>query len=441
MNIFNLEKWRKGFVLSASFVFILTLVYSCKKKETIIGKSEINGEEYLNSVKVDTFTLNTYTIFEDSVETGSSYYNFLGSYNDPVFGQVDAGFYTQLRLSGLNPNFGDISQIVVDSVVLGLQYATSSPFYGSLDQQKVEVYEINEDFHKDSSYFAFSELDIKSQNLVISGTENFTPDPLNQTVIDTIKVPAQLRIKIENSFAESLINRTKTNSSDFTSQENFLNYFKGFYIKVNNPVQTFGKGAILTFDTKTSLSKLTIYYKSNGIKKTYDLLINNESLDFNKVTITRSPSSQVQNVLDNKNEGNKAFYAQAFGLKAKVEIPGLNNLSKRIIVHKAYLNLPYKYQTGTKYEPGSNVSLQRDYEYNSPFKVNYATKGYLDYTVKSYFIDARVYVQDVVSGTIDNTGIYVFPSNFTESFNRIIFNGSNTTYKNKPKLTLIYTEF
>ena len=97
-------KWRKGLSLSATFLFILLFLAACKKHQTKIGKDAINSDEYLISGGIDTFKLTTSSVFADSVESGDTYYNFLGSYNDPVFGTVDGSFFTQLRLSGLSPN-------------------------------------------------------------------------------------------------------------------------------------------------------------------------------------------------------------------------------------------------------------------------------------------------------------------------------------------------
>ena len=45
---------------------------------------------------------------------------FYWSYNDPLFGEFSSSFSTQLRLAGVDPNFGDPSSIVIDSFVLGL---------------------------------------------------------------------------------------------------------------------------------------------------------------------------------------------------------------------------------------------------------------------------------------------------------------------------------
>ncbi len=73
----------------------------------------------LNGTSLDTFTLLTYSIEEDTVISDNPANVVLGSYVDPTFGAYSASFYTQLRLAfGVDPNFTDPSEIVIDSFVL-----------------------------------------------------------------------------------------------------------------------------------------------------------------------------------------------------------------------------------------------------------------------------------------------------------------------------------
>lgn len=436
-------KWRKGLSLSATFLFMLLVSVACKKEQTLLGKDQIDEEDAMNSFGIDTFSLKTYSVFNDSVNSRDSYYNLLGSYNDPIFGEVNAGFITQLRLSGLNPVFGDLSAITIDSVVLGLQYGGNASYYGDLSSQTVEVYQISQNLHSDTSYFGFSPINYySSDNLVVPGTEVFTPDPITNTVIDTTKVPAQLRIHLLNSLAEDLMQHNASNPSDFSNQTDFVNYFKGLYIKTANGSQLSGKGGVFYFDTKTALSKLTIYYKQGSDKKQFDFLINSDCVDFNKVNVSRTNSNSVQKVIDNIELGQTEFYAQAYGVKAKIDIPGLDNISKKTIIHRAELVLPVQYQTGSKYSTGDYVKIQRIASKDNPSAiVDYSTKGYYDVSRKAFVIDLKTYVQSVVSGVIENTGIFVLPDYYNESMDRIIFNGPNTINKSKPKLSLKYTEF
>ena len=115
-------------------------ILSCKKKEYQLGADVIDSSDILGGSSVDTFSLYTYTITEDSVISDNPANVVLGSYEDPIFGHYEASIFTQLRLAGVDPNFGDPNSIVIDSFVLALEYVG---YYGDLDPQTFEVYELD----------------------------------------------------------------------------------------------------------------------------------------------------------------------------------------------------------------------------------------------------------------------------------------------------------
>ncbi len=271
MNFSYPNSWRKVFGLSATFLITLLVVVACKKKESTLGNDVLDPNSLLNSSQVDTFQLTTFTIAEDSLISDNPAYAVLGSYNDPKFGKVEASFYTQVVLSGLNPNFGDISAITVDSLVLGLEYAD---YYGELSPQTVEVYQLTEKIDVDSTYYSFQDKAHSSTNLVVPGYETFTPTPNGETIIGEDTVDAQLRIRLNNSLATQLINESASGGTNYSSIDNFTSYFKGLYVKVNNGSQLSGKGAVFYFNLNDPLSKMTIYYTQAGEQKTFDFLIN-----------------------------------------------------------------------------------------------------------------------------------------------------------------------
>ncbi len=394
----------------------------------------ISADDLLNSAQVDTFTLNTFCIAEDSLISDNPAYAVLGSYNDPKFGTVNANFYAQLRLSGLNPNFGDISAITIDSVMLGLEYAG---YYGEFSAQAVEVYEMTEAINVDSVYYSFSTKTTTSADLVEAGNSIFTPNPNGITVIGTDTVDTQLRIKLKNSLGTQLINEAASGGINFTSNENFLNYFKGLHVRVNNAPQLSGKGGVFYFNLNDPLSKMTIYYTQDGSQKTFDFLINTECADFNHVDVDNT-GKPVQNVIDNPSNGQVEYYSQAFKSRAVVKMAGLKNLPSNAIIHKAELILPVQYQTGAKYLPPDELSVSAMIEGKLS---GIGVFGLYDYSYKHYTIDVRNYMQAIVSGQISTDELIISPRLFITSAQRVIFNGPNSTNKKKPKLVVTYTKF
>lgn len=431
----NPNTWRRVFGLSATFLIGLFFIVSCKKNDSNLGTNVLDPNDLLNAFQVDTFSLTTFTIAEDSVITDNPAYAVLGSYNDPKFGTFDANFYTQFRLSGVNPNFGDLSTITVDSLVLGLEY---TGYYGDLSPQTLEVYRMTESIDIDSTYYAFTTKNVNSaRNLIEPGYSTFTPDPYGITVIGDDTVDTQLRIRLKNTLAEKFIVEASSGSSSFSSNEFFLEYFKGLHVRVNNPSQPSGTGGIFYFNLNDPLSKMTIYYDQAGIKKRYDFLINTECADFNHVDISNA-GKPVQTVLNDTVSGQKEFYAQAFKNRAVVKIPGLANLPKKAIIHKAELILPIQYQTGSKYTPSDEISVAARI---NDILSSIGVFGIYDPYYKQYTVDVRHYIQSLVSGEISTTELILSPRFFITSADRIIFNGPNTINKKKPQLVITYTEF
>ena len=421
-----------------SLLFLLKLaLLACKKKDQMLGKELLGPDVLLNGVTTDTFYLATSVILEDSMITDNAANVVLGSYNDPKFGTFTSSFYTQLRLAGVNPNFGDPSTIVVDSFILGLEYAG---YYGALNAQQFEVFELTDALSNDSTYYQFSTKAYNNTNLIHAGKETITPDPLNFTIIGDDSVQAQLRIPLDTNLAKQFIAEATNGSSTFASNTNFQSYFKGLLVQTNNGSQSVGQGGVFYFNLNDPGTKLTIYYRQGGVEKTYDFLMNSTCADFSHVNINRNGSA-VEQVINNPSQGLQEFYAQAFGVRAKVVIPGLNQFTENQLIHRAEIHLPIQFQLGSKYKPGSTVSFATKKTAVSQGYINTGVLGVYSESKKEFSADLKSYVQAVINKDIENTGLIVSPRFFVNSAERIIFNGPNTINKMRPKIIITYTDF
>ncbi len=438
MNNNHPFKWRKGFILSATFLFTLLFIgVSCKKDTNLLGGNVIDQNELLSSGGVDTFFLKTYTIEDDSVISSNPRYALLGNYNDPEFGPVNSSFYTQVRLSGLNPDFGtNPGDIVIDSFVLALEYAGS---YGPVSTQTFEVYRVDQKMFIDSVYYGFSTLNIQSENLV-NGSGQLKLDPSAITVIGNDTVRSQLRIPLKPSKALGIITDAINNVADFGNDESFVtNYFKGIYVKSATIGQASGTGNVAYFNLKDQDSKLTIYY-SQGVQtgKSFDFKINESCPSFNHVNINNS-GKYVQNVINDTISGQKQFYAQAHKSRAIVDLTTIKDLPKNIVVHSAKLYLPIEYKLNSKFTPAASIVVLNAKNLGGingdKYSVEYSSIS------SEYVVDLRLFIQGYLSGTHSSSKLLISPGLFISSMERIVFNGQNTTNKKKPKLVLTYTEF
>lgn len=424
----------KNFKHIVSFIFLLTLVYSCKKEDNLLGNTALKSDFLMDSEGVDTFNLQSSMFLEDSLISSNLSSVLLGSYVDPIFGEFNSEFYTQFQLSGLSPSFGDLSTIKIDSVVLGLEY---NGYYGGLDQQVFEVYELKQDLFLDSVYYSFQTKDVYETNLMNVEKSQIQPDPINQSVIAGLKVDPQLRLHLDTSFARRILNMSGSNPDIFSSNEKFRSYFKGLNIRVNNSNQSVGKGGVFYFNLNDPLSKLTIYYSQSGIKKTFDLLINNECADFNHIKINNP--SKITDAILNPALTEEEVYLQANKTRVHYTFNTINQIPKNAIIHSAKLELPVSYESFDNFYPSSELvaSTKLKSSDNYFYSINQSAT-YSDFS-KSYVFDLRDYVQLVVNNKIENNGVYLNSKKMLTSSERIVLNGTKTINKKQPKLNIIYT--
>lgn len=441
----NLKKpnnnWRKAILLSACFVLTLSVLPGCKKTSSPYGSEALSVEDLLASGGKDTFQLKTYSVLEDTLNTDNQNFATLGAYHDPKLGIVNASFYTQFTISGAI-NMEASPAPVIDSVVLSLNYGG---YYGKLDPQKFEVYELDEELDVNADYKRNTTKNILGSDLVDPASATQTPNTTAKVVLanDTTPLNPQLRLKLDNAFGQQFLDDMAAGNAAFTSSSNFLSsgYFKGFRINVSNASPAKGKGAVLYFRLDNAQTKLTIYYKLSGdtIPKEVPLIINGTCADFNHVEVNHS-GYHIADVLANPLNGQSQFYTQSFDSRAVVEFPTVNNINSKSLINNALLYIPVAYQNGDFYYP--SVLLEVGYKTDSGKITTFKTANY-DNNQKAFIVDLRDYVQDIVSGKAENRGVYLFQSSlyFNCTAERIVFNGPLSPYKTRPKLVVKYTEF
>jgi len=310
-------------------------------------------------------------------------------------------------------------------------------YYGGLSEQLFEVYEIADDLSRDSTYYNYSSVQTESEQLVptINNEGRITPNPLLRSVVGEDTLNPQLRIPLDTVFARDLLELAANSTDD----EAFLDEMQGLYIKVNNSMQSSGEGGILYLSSTSAASKMTVYYTVNGEQEEFDFLIVNSAIDFNKVSFDYS-NTNVEQLIADSTFGQNTFYAQSFSMRGKIDIPSLGNLPKDVIVHEAMLELPISYYTGGDFYPSSEITVSSrlfdgdDTKYIIDGSVSYSQSS------KSYRVDLRRYVQNLLNDEIQNNGLFVAPSLFNSTTERILFNGPTSLNKKQPKLTIVYTK-
>ncbi|MCB9195774.1 MAG: DUF4270 family protein [Flavobacteriales bacterium] len=434
---------RIAVMLSASFFITGILLSSCTKKDNELGLGLHPDEDLVGLSYIDTFSLITYSVVSDSIVTDElSSGNLLGSYVDPQLGKAEASIYTHIRLEGavdFTPDGGTLSDIVLDSAVL---YLDITGFYGYLDEQTFEVYQVTEDFFEDSSYYSNSTLNTDAVDLVESGMGSITP---NGTLLS---IPLSL-----TNFAQPIVDQSGTGVLDGNDGDGeFIDWFKGLHIKVKNTSQSAGEGGILYLDLESTDSKITLYYRDTlGNSSEHDTL----EFDFNiNSSCARFTNFQqdytgtmVEQILIDSTLGQELFFSQTMGgVRAKIDIPYLINIldSGDVVINKAELVLPIQYYPGDPYYPSDIFYLVMENEDGTiSFIPDYSDSpgGNFDDDESSYTFNITRYYNQLISGEITAGPLTILSTGNGVSANRVVFNGPETILKDKPKVVVTYSKY
>ncbi|MBN2174075.1 MAG: DUF4270 domain-containing protein [Bacteroidales bacterium] len=436
---------RKAVLFLKSFYFrlryflllitLLAIVFSCTEKPEAVGLDLVDDNKY--PIYDTILSVVAYSVFDDSVRTDEATINLLGSLYSETFGLLNASFYTQLRLESVNPSFGP--NPVADSIVLSFIY---SGYYGNLNTpQTVKIYRVSDDFYRDSLYYYNTNLGFEES---ILGELTFLPKPNDSIIIDSVAYAPKLNVHIDPSFADLIF----TADSNLASNDNFINYFKGLYVKADD-VTALGEGAILYFDLLNEASNLTLYYKNDTVDSlSYVFTINVNNARIGRFEHDYSLSSDQafkEQILNNDTSyGADALYLQCLaGIKTVFRFPEIANWNN-IAINQAKLILPVNNPSGS-YDPppslvlfqntenGSRVFLQ-DYEIGESY-----FGGTYDSVNNSYFFRISFYIQELANGNPDY-GLELFPISKVVAANEVKLSGTESTDQPSVQLQLIYTE-
>lgn len=262
--------------------------------------------------------------------------------NDPLFGKTNADIYVEFRPASYPVNIAehDAGGLVVDSVVMVLQYVYS---YGDSNViQKAKVYPLEDRFKVDSSYTSCDAFQYKN---ILLGEKSYVPANFKDSVsVSGVNVANQLRIPIDKFLAEGWL---ATASTTLASDSAFKVSNKGFAIVSD---LTTGGNAINYFNLSSANTAINIYYRtSKGDTKDTSVLVfpmTNTSGESNFINRERGTSEITQH-LDQPVSGDEEIYIQsAPGTYAELKIPGLGDLSNRVI-NRAELIVEQVYSTTT----------------------------------------------------------------------------------------------
>ena len=259
----------KSLILFCVFSFIL---FSCKDPSEIGLDIHPESDRILIKNNSNFFNFSTNTLSEDSLRTDEPVRLLLGNLtSDHVFPTSNAHFISNFLLPSNNISFGDITNIIVDSVIL--QYVIDD-YYGNEIQTFPNLYvsKLTDPIYKDSSYYSNYPV-VYSQSELVSA---------NNIVVQDSNSVSIIKISIDNSIGQEIID----GGNALSSNEDFLQYFYGLKVTTVNPsdLNLANDNTILYLNADNQKSKFSIYYRDisvNDSVMSFDLMLGGDAARVN----------------------------------------------------------------------------------------------------------------------------------------------------------------
>ena len=446
---------------------LLTLLISlfiftgCQNPDSI--GLDVDPDNAIEGKLIDTITVRSSTVRDDSVNTKSLSKYPLGYLKDPFFGTTDSKLAISLTLPSDKLTFG--TSPVLDSAVLVLKYADE--YTGDLNSKlQVEVFQLVQQLTDNSNYSGNAEHGAEtdllgSKSVKVNIKDSVTIKELVKGAADiSKKKAAQIRIPINSAFIKTnFLNGTAAN---FASNFTFNEFIKGLQIKVNGNL-TNGSGGLVLLDLANADSRLEIYYKSqNGTAVDTSLTSFSIATNTSAATIKHDyTGTALKTHLNSPATSYDINYVQPLGgVKTSIRFPYIKNLKSlgNITINKAELIV--QIENGSDiFSPTPKLFLYRTdiAEQLQPMPdvllglTESSLGGFYDSSKKRYRFTLTAYVQDLLSGKLLQYNTYIsaedlkpgnngklMPSVSTVS--RAVFGSGNTAAPIKMKLNVVYTK-
>lgn len=311
-----------SFVLFLGFLLILS---SCRKNEDTVGSDFIDNLVGFDEASSDTASIVSYTTIYDSIPTWKLSYYMLGGMNDPELGTSNAAIVTQMDLPTQQFNWS-ASSITIDSIVLQINYAGVSSYYGNRNSaQTIKVYEITEDLPNNTDEVYFSNRSYtKGATPIGSWTGSFSEQQMGDSVTYTYNGvynswPSHIRIRLDDpTFVEKFKN---ANQGHFATTADFQSYIKGLMVLPESSSLAAGEGAIAYMNMYNSATSVVVYY-GGGTQRADFPIYKSTSIKANKYSHTHNVTIPIQPLNGGINKTTN-YLQPLSGLKTRIMFPNL----------------------------------------------------------------------------------------------------------------------
>jgi len=380
----------KSLVLTYICIFF-TILISCTDEDDILGHDLIDSSVYevnISSFPNENYNIPLYSLREDSVSARGSY-NLLGNINDPYFGKSDASFYMQILLPSNNIELNALEGTDF-TLELSLPYFDS---YGdTLQNMEVSIFELTESIGlTDTISEVFS-----NQNF------NYNPTPLTIQTFNANEIKDSIEWNNETVSSRLIINLSESElvntiaNANLSSNESFLESFKGLYLKTNETLST---GCISYFNTNNTNCFLRLsYINNNNESQVIEFPVGSSSNRLNNFTHDYS-NSFVNDYLEPKNTLDSIVFLQSMGgVCSEINLDFLKEFEdSSYVISNATLNLPvYEDDYNNLFYPPGYLVLT-DYENAEDLAIEGVVGGIYNSTEKKYTFILTDHIQKIIS--------------------------------------------
>jgi len=423
----------------------------------VLGVDVQPSADTINAEYIPGLPVTAHSIPYDSIACFNDKYKFIGSNDDPYFGRTDIGLYLNTSIGVSNLDFGLNSRISSAEIILAIE---NLEYAG--DKNAVLNF----------SVFPMTDLLSPSKIYYTNDTRHHTTSPIctYSTGFTEENGHTVIHIKIDSTYAETLLHDTP----NLASNEVFQAKYKGYYIAAN--LQGASEGIIFKANLDDALSGFYLHYKTVA---TADSIIDFR-FPFSGSTATRyntvkfTPKQNLKDQFLDSTLGASGLYLKGLGMAAlKLQIPFLKNHtdSFKVAVNRAelvlYVDPSFPAGSGNYSPPPRLILLSIDSLSRETYLKDLLSTtdnprydGNYDATNKRYVFNLAREAQLIFEGAKKNRGFYLVVANTDLSllsiyagsskqllpvrrdnyFQRVILAGTGS-FQFKPSFNLHYIRF
>jgi hypothetical protein len=313
----------------------MLFIVSCEGDPTKIGSELLPSSDFVLTKSIDTLSVRSYTMYDDSIRSDHPSVSYLGEIYDPYFGTTTAGFVTQIRLK---PEWDDLS-FTIDSVKLILNLLDVK-IKGDNDViHSLKISEISEQIYTDKEYYSNKEVPLTGYSLDNIILPALKPDTINN-----------LEIKLPISFGEYLTRDTARLFHN-NNKPDFREFFKGLYFQMNSASDPLLVSLSLNYQNTGYYNNYIVLFMHDeaAVQKTFYFILDakNTNAAYNKIShdfTTADPAKRIQHINDGFRD-TLSYLQYLNGVYTRIEIPGLETMKNNpafdnIAINKARLSVP-----------------------------------------------------------------------------------------------------